>query len=352
MKKALLVMAALALPCLGTLAQADVFNMGTGLTSLQTVLVGDAGNAADTRIQTDLTSGYGAVAYDYRISTYEVTAAQYCDFLNHVAVTDSGLKLYKANMDRSVDAAGCNIVRTGTQGNYHYQIGNGTGADLATYGNRAANFVGQTSAMRFANWVNNGQGGASTAENGTYAINGTVVELTSNVFTRSANATWAIATENEWYKAAYYQGNGTYSTYASGSADAAPSHSTATPNTPNSANYLGADPYTVSKVGIFANSASHYGTFDQSGNVGEWTEAILAGTSDGYVHRINRGGNMYGASADISATNRIFSAPSWVSGDATDGIRLVQLLPVPEPSSMIALAGGLLALAGIRRRKS
>jgi formylglycine-generating enzyme required for sulfatase activity len=39
------------------------------------VTVGNAGNAADA-------NGYGAVSYNYRIGKYEVTNAQYGEFLN------------------------------------------------------------------------------------------------------------------------------------------------------------------------------------------------------------------------------------------------------------------------------
>ena len=73
-------------------AQADVFNMGgardpttgtwTGAASLQFVTVGDPGNAADT-------TGYGSLPYTYQMGQYDVTAAQYCQFLNAVAATDA-----------------------------------------------------------------------------------------------------------------------------------------------------------------------------------------------------------------------------------------------------------------------
>ena len=67
-------------------AQADVFNMGgtrnadgtwTGLASLETVPVGDPGNAADTAAHSGNSAGQGAVAYSYNIGKYEVTAGQY-----------------------------------------------------------------------------------------------------------------------------------------------------------------------------------------------------------------------------------------------------------------------------------
>ena len=47
MNKVFAVAAALALLCLGSLAQADVFNLGPGLTNLETVTVGDPGNAGE-----------------------------------------------------------------------------------------------------------------------------------------------------------------------------------------------------------------------------------------------------------------------------------------------------------------
>ena len=61
------------------------------------VLVGDPGNAADTELMSDGTTGYGAVGYAYRISKYEVTNAQYAEFLNAVADTDA-YGVYHAEM--------------------------------------------------------------------------------------------------------------------------------------------------------------------------------------------------------------------------------------------------------------
>jgi formylglycine-generating enzyme len=53
--------------------------------NIETVLVGNAGNAADTATG----SLYGSVGYDYRIGTYEVKAVQYTAFLNAVAGVDT-----------------------------------------------------------------------------------------------------------------------------------------------------------------------------------------------------------------------------------------------------------------------
>lgn len=52
------------------------------LVSIDTVAVGDRGNAADA-------TGYGAVDHAYRIGKYEVTISQYTTFLNSAVVVAS-----------------------------------------------------------------------------------------------------------------------------------------------------------------------------------------------------------------------------------------------------------------------
>ena len=54
--------------------------------SIETVLVGNSGNAPDTG--SGLGGAFGDVADDFRIGTFEVTNQQYADFLNAVARSD------------------------------------------------------------------------------------------------------------------------------------------------------------------------------------------------------------------------------------------------------------------------
>ena len=56
MQIAIILMAVVMLSSLHVAAQADVFNLGPGLTNLETVTVGDPGNTADTRYANP---GYG-----------------------------------------------------------------------------------------------------------------------------------------------------------------------------------------------------------------------------------------------------------------------------------------------------
>ncbi len=48
-------------------------------------------------LRTSFTTGFGAVAAPYRISKFEITTAQYAEFLNAVAATDSN-GLYNTTM--------------------------------------------------------------------------------------------------------------------------------------------------------------------------------------------------------------------------------------------------------------
>ena len=328
MKKVLAVTAALALLCLGSLAQANVFDLGTGYTNLETVAVGDPGNAADTRYGT-----YGSVWYNYNIGKYEVTNAQYCDFLNHKAISDP-YYLYSNSMYGK-------IGRSGNDGHYVYT----TTSDWA---NRPVGQVSYWDACRFANWLNNGQGTGDT-ETGAYTLDGYYRQGGSTI-ARNAGAKWCVPTEHEWYKAAYYKG-GTgagYWDYPTQS-NSVPSNDVSVPDAGNNANfsqngYSIGSPYYTTNVGEFEASMSAYGTFDQGGNVWEWSEVV---TRPGFAFRGLRGGSAFTSSSTLSASTRIDSSPD--NEADSYGFRVVY---VPEPSPIIALLGGLVGLLGIRRRRA
>ena len=50
-------------------------------------------------VESDGTTGYGSVAYDYKMGAYDVTVAQYVAFLNAVATTADTYGLYNSNME-------------------------------------------------------------------------------------------------------------------------------------------------------------------------------------------------------------------------------------------------------------
>jgi formylglycine-generating enzyme required for sulfatase activity len=290
--------------------------------TIDTVTVGNPRNAADTRYETP---GYGAVAYSYNIGKYEVTAGQYTAFLSAVAATDT-YGLYNTDM---TSIYGCNIQRTGSSGSYNYTV-------ASDWANRPVNYVNFWDACRFTNWLHNGQQGAGTTEYGAYTL--TSDGIANNTITRNTGAQWAVTSEDEWYKAAYYNGtSGVYYDYPTGG-NSVPSNVLGTPTDPgNNATfdnngYTIGDPYYRTEVGAHENSESPYGTFDQGGNVWEWNEAIVW-----EWYRGMRGGSF---PKDYS----YLQASGWYIKYSPDEVNSLgfRVSEVPEPTTM-----GLLALGGL-----
>ena len=93
--------------------------------------------------------------------------------------------------------------------------------------------------------------------------------------TREADRQWAIPSEDEWYKAAYYMSDpgapGSYYDYPT-SSDTVPGTTMTDPDPGNNATYAGLTIgalYYRTEAGAHENSDSPYGTFDQGGNVNE-----------------------------------------------------------------------------------
>src|SRR5262249_8530170 len=89
---------------------------------------------------------------------------------------------------------------------------------IAGHENHPVNNETWYSALRFANWMNNGQGTAST-ESGAYRLDGgTPTPSNWSSISRTAGAAVFLPSENEWYKAAYYNpGTNSYFQYATSS---------------------------------------------------------------------------------------------------------------------------------------
>jgi formylglycine-generating enzyme len=295
------------------------------------VFVGDPGNPADTASNC-FAVNCGSVPYAYSIAKFPVTNAQYAEFLNTKAAADP-LGLYNTNMGSSAQGG---ITRSGTIGSYTYAVKPG-------FANKPVNFVSFYDALRFVNWLGNGQGGGDT-EDGAYTLLGGTPTPSNGQSIVSNRGTIFLPSENEWYKAAYHDpATGGYFAYPARSNTqtvcAAPG---ATPNTANCNNAVGG----VTDVGAYMGSASPNGTFDQGGNVSEWNEEIVGGSDRGF-----RGGSWLDVASGLAASGPPGGAdPSNESGFV--GFRVASLVPEPSTSlpAVIALAG--LAARQARRKRN
>ncbi len=328
-------------------ARADVFHMPSGQTSVQFVAVGDPNNPPDTTVDIDGTTGYGSVSYVYQMGKYDVTMAQYTQFLNAVAKTDP-YGLYNSGMANGQGYYPFGVSQSGNPGSYSYSV---TGSDPQA-GNLPMTCVTWGDAARFCNWLDNGQPtaaeGNGTTEKGAYTLNGDTTNLMTE--TRNPGAKYFIPSENEWYKCAFFDpSNGSYWTYATQS-NTPPSNSlllSATSN--NDANYYNGsydtDPTNyLTPVGEFENSPSPFGAYDMNGDVYQWNEANISGS---YSYRGLRGGSWSDYSNYLASSYRTYELPT-IEVTAF-GFRVAS---VPEPGGIALLVAALLAFGIWRRRRN
>jgi sulfatase modifying factor 1 len=333
--------------------------------TIETVPVGDAGNPNDPG-HIFYPNTYGSVSYLYNIDKYEVTVGQYTAFLNAVAATDT-YALYNPSMASDLHIAG---IAQSCSPNCTYSV---IGSP-----NHPITYVSWGDAARFANWLHNGQPtgteGHATTETGAYTLNGATTDAALIAVTRNQGAAWFIPSENEWYKAAYYQpaaqGGDSDSywaypmktnsqPYSDQPPGAAPSNArvgnfreddfiangyddgfavTGSIFTSSGQNYL-------TDAGAYRFSPSYYGTFDQGGNVSEWNDTLADN-----LDFAERGGSWIFDSADLRSSLQGTSGPS---GEFSNlGFRVASSA-VPEPcTAILCIAGGILTSSARKRRRS
>lgn len=249
------------------------------------VTIGNPGNSAY--------SGRGAVDYVYQICDHEVTIAEF-------AASGAG------DGDE-------NYWNDGTRNA-------GSGAP--------ASYVTLYEAMKYCNWKTSGD-----VNDGVYVFSGGTFQRAlsrDNLLTNTAHGTWyALPTEDEWFKAAYFKPDGsTYTLYANGGNAPVPTHGTASGWNyyDDTEGYVNSDPNYIWDAAYGAQEQND--TFNMMGNVYERLE-----DSDQLL-----GGAYYDLSSMLSSSENSASL-SPAAESQLGGFRVVA---VPEPATM-----GLLALGGL-----
>ena len=294
-----------------TSVQADTFGgRTTNEFTVDFVSISQTNNAADT-------TGYGAVPYNYRVGTYEI----------------SQLQITKA------EQIGMANVSAGAWTN------NQPAANLSWY-----------EAAAFVNFLNTNSGKTAaydlTFSDGSWSM---TLQSSSNAWTaggtnlyRNKNAFYFLPSENEWYKAAYYNAAGTnYFLY--------PTAGNTAPVPVASGTNVGAavydQPYEQGPADVnSAGGLSLYGTMGQGGNAMEWMETAADGTNNSPTEvRTIRGGDW--------ATTELFLVSS---GDLARGQSDPYLesngmgfrvASIPEPSTYALLLLGAGAVYAWKLRK-
>jgi len=278
-------------------AQADTFGTTGNEFTIDFVNIGNTGNAADT-------TTYGAVPYEYRASTYEISQ-------NAITkATASGMANVTAGAwTRSQPAANINWY------------------EAAAFVNFLNTNSGKTAAYDLS-WSGSAWSMGLQSSSNAWTAGGT------NLY-RNKDAYYFLPSENEWYKAAYYNAAGTnyflYPTASSGVPMAVASGTNA-----DSAVYNNAA--SVPAIVDSAGGLSPYGTMGQGGNIFEWNESAFDGSnSSPSEHRANRGGDWINTGFFMRSSDRNNNAPTSEGDDLGFGVA-----SVPEPSTavLVLMAGG------------
>ena len=163
---------------------------------------------------------------------------------------------------------------------------------------------------------------------------------------RHKNSEYFLTSENEWYKAAYYNPDGLdYFLY--------PTASSSVPTAVASGTDAGSAVYDQPPLGQgpagvdVAGALSSYGTMGQGGNVWEWNESAFDGANNSASEdRAFRGGYWNSTGVVLRSSVRGNGGPA----DEADGVGF-RVASVPEPSTYALVLLGAGAVYLWKRRK-
>jgi len=295
------------------IVSADLFGSGANQFTIDFVNIsGDASSANGTVIGSNNYT-FSDPAYDYRMGTYEITNDQWNKFVN---------------------AYGTPL---GNPTNAYDEIAYWTGANVPT------NKISWYEGAQFVNWLNTSTGHQAaykfTGYQGTGGYSLAVWESSDVGYDadnpyRNSNAYYFLSTDDEWVKAAYWNGMN-LQTYAT---------------IDNSMPIAGVDTNYGDVVGqpwnVGSGSEELNGTFDMMGNLWEWMESpwFIGDYTTDSTRAIRGGSYNFVLDSYIELPNRSGSDPQ--SEPYGWGFRVASV--VPEPGTMILFGLGSLVL---RKRK-
>jgi len=313
--KKIIVLAVVCMMAAANFASADTFGTGDNQFIIDFVPISGSTNPT-SGISTGNSFSFTGVNHDYRMGAYEITNDQWNKFKSAYGAV------------------------TGSPSHAYLLAPYFTGTDVPT--NRTSWYE----AAQFVNWLN-----TSTGHQAAYKFTGT--QGTSNyTFTlwtvtdtgydagnpyRNSDTFYFLPTENEWVKAAYWNGT-SLQTYSN--ASAGDLVSSGSPD-PTKWNCRSSEPWNATSGVKELN-----GTYNMMGNVFEWMESpyysgdYLSGSA-----RCLRGGSNDSAGFYLSSKTRNFSSAHYENFGTGLGFRVAS---VPEPCSLVLLfLGGLV----LRSRK-
>lgn len=294
-------------------AMAESFGVGDNQFTIDFVTISGATNP-------DGSNAYGIVNNDYRMGKFEITNDQWNKF-----------------------TASLGVPVTGADWGYY-------DSSLHTGPNMPTDSVSWYEAAQFVNWLN-----TSTGHQVAYKFTGTQGNPNYTLATWSAadaaggtnlyrhkNAFYYIPTEDEWVKAAYWNGSSLQDHATMAGEELSQGSGTSGIGWNYYHNY-GA-PWDVG-----SGSRELNGTFDMMGNNCEWVESpSSSGDYAAGAMRVSRGGYWFDSAAGLARTARVNCDPT-SEYDAT-GFRVASA-SVPEPCSLAMLVGIALTAVVCRRAR-
>jgi len=299
-------------------SRADTFGSGSNSFEISFVQISQTNNATDPASG----SRYGAVPYEYRTSINEISQ----------------------NMITKATASGLANVTAGAWTNQNQPAANINWYEAAAFVNFLNTNSGKTAAYNLS-WSGTAWSMTLQSSSNAWTLGGT------NLY-RNKDAYYFLPSENEWYKAAYYNPAGSnYFLYptASSSVPTPVASGTGGTNAGTAVFFLGGSGITNTAPAVVtaAGGRSPYGTMGQGGNVRDWIETAADGLNNSPTELRSMLGGFWGDEAFVlSSTNRYSRDPlgenNWL------GFRVAS---VPEPSTYALLLLGAGAMYLWKRRR-